>query len=103
MSWSVILPELYFSLVAAVFFVFAMIGGIHPRRDHAAAMVLAALGILVSLLSVRAEGLLFSEAYRVDLFSQIFKVLISLGLFLVVWLCLMWMSRKAGIPSSISS
>lgn len=88
MRWTAILPELYFSLVAAAFFLFAMMKDAHPRRDYAVAVVLAVVGIGVSLFSVRAEGLLFFDGYRVDLFSQTFKVLIATGFTLAVWLCM---------------
>ena len=38
-------------------------------------------------MTVRSGGLLFFNTYRIDLFSQVFKVLLSLGLFLIVCLC----------------
>ena len=49
--------------------------------------MLAALGVVVCLASVNAEGYLFVKAYRVDLFSQVFKVMLALGLFFIVCLC----------------
>jgi NADH-quinone oxidoreductase subunit N len=42
---------------------------------------------VVTLATVGLEGTLFTSAYRVDLFSQVFKVLLSIGFFLVVCLC----------------
>ena len=57
------------------------------RREHLSAILLASIGILVCLASVRADGWLFTRAYRVDLFSQVFKTLLSLGLFLIVCIC----------------
>jgi NADH-quinone oxidoreductase subunit N len=59
----------------------------NPGRDYHIAMVLAAVGVVVCLSAARMEGLLFFKAYRVDLFSQVFKVMLSLGLFLIVCLC----------------
>ena len=47
-------------------------------------MVLAGLGFVVDLLSLGQKGDLFFKAYRVDLFSQIFKAALALGLFLVL-------------------
>ena len=41
----------------------------------------------MTLATVRLEGSLFHGAYRVDLFSQVFKGLLSVGFFLVVCLC----------------
>jgi NADH-quinone oxidoreductase subunit N len=48
---------------------------------------LAALGMAVCLTGVRSDGLLFSGTYRVDLYSQVFKTMLSMGLFLVVCIC----------------
>jgi len=41
----------------------------------------------VSLAGVRSDGLLFSGTYRVELYSQVFKTMLSMGLFLVVCIC----------------
>ena len=57
------------------------------RREHLAALLIASVGILVCLVSVGLEGHLFIRAYRVDIFSQVFKTLISLGLFLIICIC----------------
>lgn len=45
---------------------------------------MAGFGLLISFLALGERGMLFSGAYRVDGLSQLFKVLIALGLFLVV-------------------
>ncbi len=95
MNLAAFLPELYFSAVAGVFFVLSLLGRTSPRRDYAAALVLAGLGVLVTLGSVGMEGSPSSGAYRVDAFSQILKVLIATGLFLVAWL-----SPDPDIPES---
>lgn len=87
MKWATLVPELYFTMTAAVFLALAMRKRSRPGREYAFALVLAALGIGVTLGCVRMEGSLFLGAYRVDPFSQTFKVLIASGLFLVVWLC----------------
>ncbi|UCG14935.1 MAG: NADH-quinone oxidoreductase subunit N [Deltaproteobacteria bacterium] len=87
MKWILFLPELYCLLMAAVFFGLAMIGRPNPRRDYFAALFLTGVSIVVCLACVRLEGTLFFEAYRVDLFSQVFKVMLGMGLFLVVCLC----------------
>ncbi len=57
------------------------------RRDHFAALLLAAVGTAVCLATAGADGFLFIKAYRVDFFSQLFKVILSAGLFLVICLC----------------
>jgi NADH-quinone oxidoreductase subunit N len=86
MSWMIVAPELYFFCTASVFFVFAMISGRGSRRDYVAALALATGGLLVSLASVKLQGS-FSQVYRVDLFSQVFKVLLAMGFFLIVCIC----------------
>jgi NADH-quinone oxidoreductase subunit N len=58
-----------------------------PRRDFVLALAAAAIVVLSGLATLRSEGVLFAEAYRVDLFSQVFKVLLAMGLFLVICLC----------------
>jgi NADH-quinone oxidoreductase subunit N len=86
MKWLILGPEIYFLAVAAVFLIFSMARP-NGRRDFWAALLLAGLGVAVTLLAVRLEGPLFHGAYRVDLFSQFFKGLLSVGFFLVVCLC----------------
>lgn len=87
MKWTPFIPELYFLLVVAVFFTLSMVRRPLPKRNYALALILSAVGVFVSLASIRVEGTLFHDVYRVDLFSQIFKVLITTGLFLIVCLC----------------
>ena len=87
MTWTLFIPELYFALTAAAFFGLSLTAQPNLRRDYLAAIFLAAGGLVVTLASVRLEGMLFFESYRVDLFSQVFKVLVAAGFFLVVCLC----------------
>ena len=79
-------PEIYYLLVSLWFLALSMLRRVNSRRNYLSALFLAAGGVLVCLLAVRSEGLLFSNAYQVDLFSQVFKVLLALGLFLIVCL-----------------
>ena len=85
--WIIFSPELYYLLSGLVFLGLSMTRRTSPGRDYFLAMILAAAGVAVCLAAVRLEGALFFEAYRVDLFSQVFKVMLSLGLFLIVCLC----------------
>jgi len=85
--WIIFCPELYYFLSSLVFLGLSMTRRTNPGRDYHIAIVLAAVGVVVCLSAVRMEGLLFFKAYRVDLFSQVFKVMLSLGLFLIVCLC----------------
>jgi NADH-quinone oxidoreductase subunit N len=82
------LPELYFLFMALVLLAVSVRHGApKPRRTYYTAFVLSGIGLLVALGSLFVEGELFFQAYRVDLFSQIFKVFLSLGMFLVVTIC----------------
>jgi NADH-quinone oxidoreductase subunit N len=87
MTWVLFIPELYYLFMAVVLFALSMAARPNPRRDYLAALFLTSIGLVVALASVRLEGTLFFAAYRVDLFSQVFKVLLAAGLFLVVCLC----------------
>jgi NADH-quinone oxidoreductase subunit N len=87
MTWVLFIPELYCLLMAAVFFGLAMAARPNPRRDYFAALLLASVGVVVTLACVPLQGTLFFAAYRVDLFSQVFKAMLAIGLFLVVCIC----------------
>ena len=63
------------------------------------AVSLAALTLLASLLCLRSEGNLFYSAYQVDLFSQIFKVLIALATLIV----LIFSDKLAGVKEDVQA
>jgi NADH-quinone oxidoreductase subunit N len=86
MKWLIFVPEIYFLAVAIVFLILSMMGR-NRRLDFPAALFLASLGVAVTLAAVRCEGSFLYGAYRVDLFSQVFKGLLSIGFFLVICLC----------------
>ncbi len=86
MNGLLLIPEAYFFLVAGVFFIFSMFFPSNPRRDFRTAFFLTAGGLVVSLGAVRFEGSLFSQVIRVDFFSQVFKVMLAGGVFLIVCL-----------------
>lgn len=79
------LPELFFILGALLFFTFSLRKTPNPAGYHRWAVVLAAAGLLVTVASSHQEGMLFFNCYRVDLFSQIFKVLLALGTIWVIF------------------
>jgi NADH-quinone oxidoreductase subunit N len=87
MKWMIFSPEIYYLLVGLWFLALSMLPGAKSRRNYFSALFLAAAGILVCLVTVKSEGFLFFNAYQINLFSQVFKVLLSLGLFLVICLC----------------
>jgi NADH-quinone oxidoreductase subunit N len=79
-----LLPELYM-LLFSVFFLFLSLGR-KKMSVFTAARMLALAGVAVTLACSGAQGELFSGAYRVDFFSQVFKVLLSAGFTLVVFM-----------------
>jgi NADH-quinone oxidoreductase subunit N len=93
MNWITVGPEVFYFGASLWFLLLSFAapqktvldGG--RRREYLTAIFLASVGILVCLVSVRADGWLFTKAFRVDLFSQVFKTLLSLGLFLIVCIC----------------
>jgi NADH-quinone oxidoreductase subunit N len=74
-------------LTIGVFFCLAMVLRPNPRRDFFIALILATVGVAVCLASVKQEGALFFNVYRVDLFSQVFKLILATGFFLVICIC----------------
>jgi NADH-quinone oxidoreductase subunit N len=87
MNWLAFGPEIFCFLAAIWFLTGSMVARPDPQRSHLTALTLTALAVMVCLTTARSEGMLFADAYRVDLFSQVFKVMLSLGLFLIVCLC----------------
>lgn len=87
MKWVLYLPELYLIGVAVVFFCGSLRPKVEPRAMHRMAVILFAGGVVAALAAVCQEGSLFFDTYRVDLFSQLFKVLLSLGTFWVALSC----------------
>ncbi len=82
--YMLILPELYM-LFFSILFLFISIGS---KRDKILtyAKSLSLLAFVISISSIANSGELFFGAYRIDLFSQIFKVLLSLGFCLVIFM-----------------
>jgi NADH-quinone oxidoreductase subunit N len=78
----------------AVFLVLACLRA-DSRRDYIAALVLGGLAVVLSVTFVAVQGNLFNNVYKVDLFSQVFKALLTMGFFLVVFLC----SELGSVPS----
>ncbi|MBA4424034.1 MAG: NADH-quinone oxidoreductase subunit N, partial [Syntrophus sp. (in: bacteria)] len=82
MMW--LLPEFTMLLFSIVFLFLSLA----DRKDSLFfwARVMALVGLVITLTSVAGEGELFSGAYQIDLFSQIFKVLLSTGFCYVVFM-----------------
>ena len=77
-------PELFYLGMALVFFCFTLRRQVQVKLDYQIALALSAIGVLVTGGCLCQQGDLFFKAYRVDLFSQIFKFALALGLFLVL-------------------
>ncbi len=86
MNWILLTPELVLLLMAALFLVMACLKP-DPLRDYHLGIAMAAVTVAASLTCTTMSGNLFNGVYRVDLFSQVFKVLLAIGFFLVVFLC----------------
>ena len=80
-------PELYFLLMALVLFFSSLRAQADPKKDFRLFLALAGGGIIIGALSLFQQGDLFFSSYRVDLFSQIFKLALAGGLFLVALIC----------------
>ncbi len=87
MKWIMFGPEMICFLGALWLLALAMLGKPDSRRDHLTALGLATLGAVLSLAAVWQDGTVFMKSYRLDLFTQVFKVILSLGLFLVICIC----------------
>jgi len=79
------LPELTLLLMALVFF-FVSLGNLKESRLRHLGLLLSAVAVIASVYSYGLKGSLFFDAYRVDAFSQLFKVIITFGLFIVIYL-----------------
>ena len=76
------LPELTLLFMALVFF-FASLWNLKESRLRSLGLLLSAVAVIASVYSYGLKGSLFFDAYRVDAFSQVFKIIISFGLLIV--------------------
>lgn len=86
MNWIVFSPELWLLATVGLFLGRSMMRP-DPAQDHMFAMVTAAIAAGVAIAGLGFSGDLFAGTYRIDLFSQYYKCLLTIGLFLVVCLC----------------
>jgi NADH-quinone oxidoreductase subunit N len=80
----IVLPELYVLLFSVVFLLLSLGGKSAPT--YAFAKILSLVVLAATIFSMTAQGVAFYGAYRVDLFSQIWKTLMAAGLCLVVFM-----------------
>jgi len=83
----VFLPELAVMAMAAVMFALSMAKP-DARRDFGVALFFGAIIVAAAVASLKSEAMLFFGTYRVDIFSQMFKAAIGLGLLLAITVCL---------------
>lgn len=79
-----ILPELYLILFSIIFLFISL--GKSRQNVIIAAKVLSFIAFSISLICIANRGELFYGAYRVDLYSQVFKILIAFGMCLVIFM-----------------
>ena len=76
-------PELVLLLGSLLLF-YISLGESGGKRARNVTILLGFVGSVLSILTLYQEGSLFMDAYRIDLFSQIFKVMITVGMTCVV-------------------
>jgi NADH-quinone oxidoreductase subunit N len=81
------LPEISYLLMALVLFCLTLPKNQPRGRAYVWALGLSLLGVAAAVAGLGAKGMLFFGAYRVDLFSQIFKLILALAVFLVISIC----------------
>jgi NADH-quinone oxidoreductase subunit N len=83
MQITLLLPEIALSIACLILF-FCTLGKMKGRALQALTITLAVISMGAALISIGQEGSLFFGTYRVDLLSQLFKVIITLGFILVL-------------------
>jgi NADH-quinone oxidoreductase subunit N len=100
MNWMLFIPECYYIVMAGVFFGLCLMDRFEARRNFRLSITLSALGVGICLASVGQRGDLFANAYHVDLFSQVFKILLALGLLFTIALCSNLHQESIGVSRS---
>ncbi len=80
---SLFLPELALISMALVFF-FLSLGKPKTSFLQGIAVAQSIVVLLIAVASYKASGKLFFDAYQVDLFSQIFKIVLTLGFVIII-------------------
>jgi len=79
----ILLPEIAITLIVLVTFV-ACLGKCSAGTLNILVLALSGLSLLAAIIACNQQALLFFDSYRVDGLSQIFKIMILLGLFLTI-------------------
>jgi NADH-quinone oxidoreductase subunit N len=96
-NWALFNTEIFMLIMAAVFLGLSLLPKTDAQRDYVTALALSAIGIGVAFSGINQQGNMFVQVYRIDLFSQIFKILLSVGLFLIICVC----SELKSIPERL--
>ena len=76
-------PEL-FLLIGSLLLFMTSLGGSSGKAARTLAIVIALVNVALCMASYSQQGSLFFDAYKIDMFSQLFKLLISIGFAVVV-------------------
>jgi NADH-quinone oxidoreductase subunit N len=79
-----LLPELSI-LCFSVVFLFISLGEKKANLINAAKS-LSVLVLILTLITINQRGILFAEAYKIDLFSQLFKIILAVGFCLIIFM-----------------
>jgi NADH-quinone oxidoreductase subunit N len=79
-----LLPELSI-LCFSVIFLFISLGEKKANLINAAKS-LSVLVLILTLITINQRGTLFAEAYKIDLFSQLFKIILTVGFCLIIFM-----------------
>jgi len=79
---TIFMPEISLMLTVLILF-FMTLGNFRTGTVQAISLVLTAITLVVTIASIGTHGLMFYGVYQLDPLSQLFKVVIVLGLFLV--------------------
>jgi NADH-quinone oxidoreductase subunit N len=79
-----LLPELSI-LCFSVIFLFISLGEKKANLINAAKS-LSVIVLILTLITINQRGTLFAEAYKIDLFSQLFKIILAVGFSLIIFM-----------------
>jgi NADH-quinone oxidoreductase subunit N len=83
MKLTLLLPEIALSMACLILF-FCTLGKMKAGALQTLAVTFAVISLGAALISIGQTGSLFFDTYRVDLLSQLFKAIITLGFILVL-------------------
>jgi len=79
-----ILPELTLLTAATIFFILSLSRNLDGNKVKNTAIFLGVVAFIASAISTRQETVTFFSSYSVDLYSQIFKLMIGFGICVVL-------------------